>query len=496
MPGFAVEFFPDLNAKSIDTAVDVFERKRLNKKQLQDLAKHPGYLREQLRKVIIEDTEGIHAATDNLDQVRDISGAPNVERTGMYDVWEYHGPVDREDLIAAGLEEDEIEDDPLISPQAIIVFCNKHILKASLNPLETEEMPYSVFCWEEDESSVFGYGVSYRMRSPQKVINAAWRMLMDNAAISVGPQVVMDKESVEPADGKWEITGRKLWYKTEQAQSVRDGFGLFEISSHQPELTDIFMRARQLADEETNLPVIAQGEQTENITQTARGMSMLMQSANTVLRRAVRSYDDNVTDPLITRFYDWNMQNSEKEEIKGDFSVKARGSAELAERALMEQGIQDLVAIASSPAFAQMTDMREMYRRICKAKKVDPDGLIKPESEMQEQETPPEIKLEVEKLKLEQQKFKQNSELEEAKIQQKAQYDQAKLAQDRELGMAKIASQQEITLEQLRTKLGMEKDKMDQERELAGAKNMTTLAGVEQKEKELMFKQQSGRQGI
>ena len=76
------------------------------------------------------------------------------------------------------------------------------------------------------------------------------------------------------------------------------------------------------------------------------------------------------------------------------------------------------------------------------------------------------------------------------------QFNQAKLNQERELKLAELALREKLTLEQIYSKLGIDREKMGQEREIAGAKNLTTLAGVEQKENELQFKATTGRQGI
>jgi len=113
--------------------------------------------------------------------------------------------------------------------------------------------------------------------------------------------------------------------------------------------------------------------------------------------------------------------------------------------------------------------------------------------------TPPEVQVQMEELKLKQAELgikQKEVQLKEAEVRQKAQHEQAKLSVDYDLGMAKIAAQQEISVQQLYQKLGLDQEKLKQDREIAGAKNLTTLAGVEQKEKELQFKAQTGRQGI
>jgi len=87
-------------------------------------------------------------------------------------------------------------------------------------------------------------------------------------------------------------------------------------------------------------------------------------------------------------------------------------------------------------------------------------------------------------------------EIKEAELGQEVQFRQAQLAQERELRMMELALQENLTMAQIQTKLGIDREKQAQDKAIAGAKNLTVLAGVEQKEKELQFKAATGRQGI
>ena len=61
---------------------------------------------------------------------------------------------------------------------------------------------------EKDDSSVFGFGVPYLIAGRE--IIAAWRMMMDNSAMSVADQILVNPDIVEPADKKWSMTPQDL----------------------------------------------------------------------------------------------------------------------------------------------------------------------------------------------------------------------------------------------------------------------------------------------
>tara|TARA_B110000879_G_scaffold181729_1_gene239264 strand:- start:211 stop:1245 length:1035 start_codon:yes stop_codon:yes gene_type:complete len=323
------------------------------------------------------------------------------------------------------------------------------------------------------------------MRSSQKVLNATWRMLMDNAGLSVGPQTVINSQVVRPADGNWRLTPHKVWELTDKNGNVNNVFGSFEINSHMTELIALFQYARQIADEETALPQIAQGEQG-SATDTASGMSMLMNSANTMLRRVVKNFDDDVTRPFIKRMYDWNMQFNPKEDVKGDFSIDARGTSSLLVKEQQAANLMNLMNISASPLLQPLTNTAALYRKVVSSMQIEADEIVKTTEEIEletqkmqqqmeaqqqammqaqqgQQQAPTGDPLAEQKLALEAQKAEMDMQLKGAQIQaqaQKLQVDQQKIASDRELELAKMAAEKGIKVSEMRTKLGIEKMKV------------------------------------
>jgi len=207
------------------------------------------------------------------------------------------------------------------------------------------------------------------MRNPQKVLNAAWRAMMDNAGNAVGPQIVIAKDQIEPEDGEWTIGGgTKIWLAKDGIPRDKRAFETFDIPSQQVIYANIITLAKQFIDDMTAMPQIAQGEQGAGVTKTAQGMALLMNSANVVFRRIVKNFDDDVTTPDIRRFYDWNMQFNDKDEIKGDYEVDARGSSVLLVR---EMQAQTLMAVATQlgghPVYGPMLRNREVLRKMFQA---------------------------------------------------------------------------------------------------------------------------------
>jgi hypothetical protein len=469
------DFFPDMSAANMSEAEFCFERKLLNRKQLRELSDLPGVMLNQLRRAL-EDKDGHHIASDRRDELRAITGVDTVTGDRRYEMWEYWGPLDKEELEACGCE---VDDDPLIEYTGCVLMVGSHVIKAALNPLESDDLPYSVFNWEEDGSSIFGFGVPYLMRQPQKVVNAAWRMMMDNAGLSTGPQIVVNKRSVTPQDGDWTIRPNKVWEFTGEAP-IDQAFMSVQIQNNQGDLYSIFEAAQQLADTETNLPILLQGEGVSGGpgAQTKGGMQMLMNNSNIVLRSAVKNFDDGISVPTVRRFYDYHMIYTDRAEIKGDFDIVAKGTSVLIAREEQQEKLMMLSQVAANnPIFAELTNWQGLYKEILRTLQVPVDSVTYTDEELAQrqqqkggEQPPPELQIKMEELQLKKQEFQRDTQLKQQAQQFDQEYKSAKLQSDQEIARQKMASEQGITLAKLEANLGLESQKMEQKLQETTAK--------------------------
>lgn len=379
-------FFPDPSCGvDIHAGNGCMELKFLTARKLRELAKQPGYLRSQIAKVL---EEGPMHATGVSDQravarMRHADSGEVIGQTDLFELWEYWGDFDADDLRAAGVEipDDGSTESILHSYSGCVVMVNSTVIKAFLHPMSTGDVPYDVYVWEKRSNSWAGYGVPHLVKWQQKVINSAWRMMMDNAGSTVGDQIVVKAGSIQPADKKWEISGRKIWWCTDEGADVRQSFATFGFNSHQNEYAQIIQLAEQFMDQESGVPQIAQGE-AKDVPETVGGMQILMASANTVVRRLVKQYDDMVTRPHIRRYYDWMMEHSEKPEIKGDFSIDARGSSALVTRDIQNQAVIQLLQVATNPVFGTYVDPKKLFEKALQAQHLDPVSILRSEEEI------------------------------------------------------------------------------------------------------------------
>lgn len=403
-------FFPDMSAATIYDAEFAFERFLLNRKQMRELGRQPGFDKQAIADAINQTSA--EPVPNYLTSLRDITGtSQNLEP--RWQVWCYEGSLEDEEvrdiLLATGdtkaLEEHAAN--PLADHRVLLWFCGTHLLKFGEHPLDSGDTLYSVFNLETDDTSIFGFGVPHLMSGSAAALNGAWRMMLDNAGLSVGPQVVIDQQAIVPAEGGWEITPRKVWLrKTAAVANAAPVFEVHNIPNNQNELVNVVKLAREFADDETSMTQIAQGEQGEHVSPTMGGMAMLMNSANVVFRRVVKNYDDDMTVPNITRLYDWNMQFNPDDSIKGDMNVDARGSSVLLVREVQATNLMALCREwAKDPVLGRNVKMVDLQRQTVRSLLINDADIILTDDEMKArdeaeaqnppQKSPEEIKLEI-----------------------------------------------------------------------------------------------------
>lgn len=456
-------FFPDMSATCWKDVERVYERHLMTRKQVKALARRPGFLVSQLVELLKLEPNTRRSDLQYLNQLREINGISNILADNRYELWEYHGPIRKEHLLACGYEGID-PDDPMEEYEGVVWFSQGIVLKVGLNHMDDDSLPYSVLNWEKDDTSVFGFGVPYRMRNPQRVMNASWRMILDNAGLSTGPQIVVNRKLVTPADGKWTLAPRKLWWFNDETgrTKVEDVFDSFNIDSHQSELSGVFEMAHRLSEEETGLPQLQMGTQPAETQQPAMlktlgGTALWMTSGNIMMRNAVKNFDDDITVPVIGRMYDWNMQFNPKQEIKGDYKVDARGTSVLLVREMQARQAIDFVNIALAiPGGAQMIKGRELLEETAKAMSIG-KHLIKTEDELQAEAQQQGQQMDPESQKLQLQLQIEQLQLQQHQIDSEMMY-QAKLI-EREVELTKLAVQERADIAEIQSKNNIESRK-------------------------------------
>lgn len=353
-------FYPDPNCgDNIHNGSGVFERDDITARGLRDLKGTPGYIDDMI-DMCLED--GPISSIDGAKKLRDNE---RVTDKDLFEIWYFNGQVSKKDMMAAGCECDTD-----MAP-CIVTMVNDRIIKITMSPLDSGEFPYDVMVWQQKIGHWAGVGIARQMRTCQKALNGAIRALMDNMALSSGPQFIVDRSKIEPADGRWQVTPNKFWWKKidgENMDDVRMAFTVVSIETRQQEILNAIQYWTKTAEDVTGLPMLIQGQQGK-APETVGGMTMLNNNATSVLRRIARTFDDRITEPHIGRYYEWLLLHG-PDDAKGEFQIDARGSSALIERDIQNQAMLQLLGQAPNSIYG--LDPEKVMKEVLKGMRLDP----------------------------------------------------------------------------------------------------------------------------
>lgn len=362
-------FFPDPNCgTNIQKGAYTWECDDITARGLRELKRDPKYIAEMIDLCLEV------GPCNPVDGTRKLPEGQKVDDGDLFQIWYYYGQVSRKDMEAAGCK---CETGREMYP-AMVTMVDSQVVRISLSQLDSGEFPYDIMVWQARTDHWAGVGVARQMRECQKGANAAVRNLMDNAGLSAGPQIIVDRRKIVPANGRWEITPRKLWWANteddgEPLEDARKAFMIINIETRQQELMEILMFWLREAEEVTGLPMLLQGHMGEaGKTDKVGIVNVLNNNGSTVLRRIARNFDDRLTEPHIGRYYEFLLIYG-PDDAKGDFTIDARGSSALVQRELQSQQLVQILGLSLRPEYA--LDPELVMREFLKSLRFDPKNL-------------------------------------------------------------------------------------------------------------------------
>ena len=375
-------WYPDMTATELDQCRYVYERHMMTKQDLVDLSNRKSFHKQRIVEYIRANPEGeikLRYFDNELRVIGERTSTQGAQRAGSYEILERWGWLDGEKLKEAGVA---VPDDRLHETffSNVWLLPNGVIIKAVLQPINGVTWPYHLYSFDKDETSIFAEGIPAIMRDDQTMINAATRMLLDNAGITAGPQMEVNPALLASLDRVEEVFPWKVWLRNNTAPGT-PAVRAIEIPGNLAGLAGMADRFENNADEVTAIPRYMTGENVGNgAAGTASGMSMLMGAANIVIKDLITSYDEGVTRPFLTGLYRWNMQFHKDSSIKGDFDVKARGTASLVAKEVRARQLNEFAQLTANPMDAPYIKRDSLNRQ--RAEALEMSDVVKTQDEV------------------------------------------------------------------------------------------------------------------
>jgi hypothetical protein len=367
------DVYPDPYANSIEDMSGCYERHILNRQQFKALADDSQFDGQAIKDILKATDKGNYTALYHETERRKIAGITDTSgsQAERYELVEYWGQVSGRMLVAAGLEIDDEEE----TYWANVWVSQGKTLLAKLMPMKKQRIPYNFFIYAKIPHQFWGIGPARMIRYSQYSFNGANRAYLDNMAISALPQIEVDVRMLKDGEDPAKIVPGRVWTRDSgdpDTPAVRFSYP----DSKGADFINMSDQFKKLADEESLLPSYTHGDQIQGLNKTASGMSMLMGAANITIKTVVKNLEDFCIKPLLQSLFDWNMQWSDKDEIKGDMNIEVRGSSALIAKEMQSQRLIEFLQLTANPIDLQYTDRRYLLKEAANALDIDADKAI------------------------------------------------------------------------------------------------------------------------
>lgn len=382
------DLYPDPYATSLKDLTGIFERHMLTAENFRQLGKNPGFDQQAVEDIIKNQPTGNHTDLQHDTERRRIAGIQLSVTNHRYDIFEYWGQVTGQQLQNAGYD---IHTDDLSKEfQANVWFSAWRTIRVELNPLTPQRIPYQIARYEKVPHRFWGVGPPMQMRDSQSVVNASVRATLDNMGISSGPQVEVNQDLLAPGEDVRDMHPWRVWVR-EGGDPSTPLLRFYQPGNVTSELQNVTEMFRRFMDEETSLPSYTHGEAMPGLNKTASGMSMLMGAANVTIKTVIKNIDMDLTEPFISGMYDFNMQWSDNEKIKGDMYVEAKGSTAIMAKEVRSQRQMQYAQMTANPIDIKLIGPEKrsnLLREIARSLDLNPDEVAPNEHGISDNQQP------------------------------------------------------------------------------------------------------------
>ena len=332
-------WFPDMTSTELENCDFAYELHGLSKHETRKLGKKKNFKTDVINEYLREHKTGDYKMRQWEIDLKTLKGEESVQAsTNKYEVLEYNGYLDGQDLMDIGVlrEEDDPDKDWFVN----IWLLGDKVIKAIIHPVESLTDLYHVFYYEKDDSSIFGEGLPRIIRDTQISIASSVRMMLDNGAWTAGPIGEINSDLLsddEDADDFY--PGRLFEREGDGAAAQFPALRIHNINSHLTEYLAIIDKFERIGDMESTTPALLFAEGAKTTNETSKGVSIRASTSNLTTNDIVKNFDD-MNEGFLGGMYQWNMDYNPNPEIKGDMEIKAIGSSSLVSKEARTQALE------------------------------------------------------------------------------------------------------------------------------------------------------------
>lgn len=383
-----LDIYPLANAQSPEDGI--IERHRLTRKYLTSLIGVDGYDDDAIRMVLQEygqagQNSWLNVSNDITRQ--ELENRPNEWRSpdSRIDALQFWGSVQGLMLLEYGMTPEQI-DDPFSDYSVEIWLIGRYVIKAEINGDPLGKVPYHFASFRSRNGSIWGSGVPEIIADCQDACNASARSMINNMAISSGPQVMYDISQLPAGEDLSDMYPMKLWqYNSQQAMgatNTRAPIQFFMPPSVARELMEVYKFFSEEADNKTGVPKYSYGGEAKGgALGTATGFTMMMNNAARGIKQVVRNVDKGMIAPSIIKTHEFQLLYfKDPDYFTGDIKLIAKGSSALVQKEQAQVRRNELLNVVLSHQSAlevvQLPGLAQMLKEIFKGADFKSDDIV------------------------------------------------------------------------------------------------------------------------
>jgi hypothetical protein len=352
------DFYPAPNAQSVQDAEYVIEVRRCSRSELVGYYSAPGFDGAGIKDVLttyptgwLEEREDGKEHNPEVDTDKYSIGLED-DAQGFYDCVGFYGAIRGELLEEFGVEVGS----PDATYEAEIWTVNDIVIKAVLNPDPAGQRPFYVASFEPIPGAFWGECPVTRLRDVQRVCTATIVAMVRNMGLASGVLGEVESDRViDDEDVNVIVPNTLREVKSVMGMQGR-AYNFYTVPDISHQLLNVFERFMQYGYETIGIPRVAFGS-TENIGtlgRTSGGVAMVLNQASKSVKFALRVLEENIIEPVVQSYIDYELMYSMDETIKGDIRVHARGVSGIVEKESQESKLQ--WALQSLSAYTTVVD--------------------------------------------------------------------------------------------------------------------------------------------
>ena len=352
------DFYPAPNAQNVQDAEYVIELRKCSRSELVGYYTAPGFDQAGIKQVLTDKPSGYleprEDGKDHNPEVDTDNYAIGLEddAQGFYDCVGFYGSIRGELLEEFGIQVGDSD----LSYEAEIWTVNDIVIKAVLNPDITGQRPFYAASFEPIPGAFWGECPVTRLKDVQRVCTATIVGMVRNMGLSSGVLGEVESDRVIDDEDVNVILPNTIREVKSIIGTQGRAYNFYTVPDISGQLLNVFERFMQYGYETIGIPRVAFGS-TENIGtlgRTSGGVAMVLNQASKSVKFALRVLEENIIEPVVQSYIDYELMYSLDTTIKGDIRVHARGVSGIVEKETQESKLQ--WALQSLAPYMQVID--------------------------------------------------------------------------------------------------------------------------------------------